>query len=69
RNTAKEYAFEVDGVWYGPEAEVSHSVDQSLFDAFGIGNAGSASLTLELYAEHIPRGAVIKRYVRLVNGA
>ena len=69
RNTAKEYAFEVDGVWYGPEAEVSHSVEQSLFDSFGIGNARSASLTLELYAEHIPRGAVIKRYVRLVNGA
>lgn len=69
RNTEKEYAFNINGVWYGPEAEASHSVDAKLFEAFGIGNAMSASLSLSLYAEEIPRGAVIKRYVRLVNGS
>lgn len=68
RNANREYAFDINGVWYGPEAEVSHSVEYSLFDSFGIGNAMSGTLTLELYAEEIPRGAVIKRYVRLVNG-
>lgn len=68
RNTEKEYAFAINGVWYGPEAEVSHSVDGSLFDKFGIGNAMSATLSMSLYAEEIPKGAVIKRYVRLANG-
>jgi len=69
RNTEKEYAFDINNVWYGPEAEVSHSVDYSLFDSFGIGNAMSATLRMSLYAKEIPRGAVIKRYVRLVNGS
>ena len=69
RETRREYAFDIDGVWYGPEAEASHSVESSLFECFGIGNAMSATLTLELYADHIPRGAVIKRFVRLTNGA
>lgn len=69
RNTHREYAFEINGVWYGSEAEVSHSVDYSLFESFGIGNAMCAALTLSLYAEDIPRGAVIRRYVRLVNGS
>lgn len=69
RNTEKEYAFDINGVWYGSEAEAGHSVDYSLFESFGIGNAMSAALTLDLYAEHIPRGAVIKRYIRLVNGS
>lgn len=69
RNTEKEYAFDISGVWYGPEAEVSHSVDNSLYESFGIGNAMSATLTMSLYAPEIPRGAVIKRYVRLVNGS
>lgn len=69
RTTEKEYAFDINNVWYGPEAEVSHSVDYSLFEQFGIGNAMSATLTLEIYADEIPRGAVIKRYVRLVNGS
>ncbi len=69
RNTEKEYAFDIGGVWYGPEAEVSHSVDYSLYKAFGIGNAMSATLTMSLYASEIPQGAVIKRYVRLVNGS
>lgn len=68
RNTRREYAFDIGGVWYGPEAETAHSVDGSLFDSFGIGSAMSATLSLELYTEEIPRGAVIKRYVRLTNG-
>ena len=68
RNTRREYAFEINGVWYGPEQEVEHSADSSLFEDFGIGNAYVASLTLGLYASDIPRGAEIKRYVRLVNG-
>ncbi|AWY06846.1 MAG: KID repeat-containing protein [Caudoviricetes sp.] len=67
RNTRREYGFDINGVWYGPEAEVSHSVSSSLFESFGIGNATSATLTLDLYADDIPRGAVIKRYVRLTN--
>lgn len=68
-NAIREYAFDIDGMWYGPEAEVSHSVDSSLFEAFGIGNAMSATLNLSLYASQVPRGAVIKRYVRLTDGA
>lgn len=68
RNTQREYAFDINNVWYGPEAEVSHSVDYSLFDQYGIGNAMSATLTMELYADELPRGATIKRYVRLKNG-
>ena len=67
-DTRREYAFDINGVWYGPEAEVSHSVDSSLFEQFSIGNAMSATLTMELYADNIPRGAVIKRFVRLNNG-
>lgn len=68
RNTVREYAFDINNIWYGPESEVSHSVENSLFDSFGIGNAMSATLNLKIYAKEIPRGAVIKRYVRLVNG-
>ena len=68
KNTTKEYAFDINGTWYGPEAEVSHSVDSGLYDEFGIGNATTAKLSLSLYADHIPRGATIKRYIRLVNG-
>ena len=68
RGTICEYKFDINGREYGPESEVSHSVSQSLFDDFGIGNAISATLTLELYAPDIPRGAVIKRFVRLRNG-
>lgn len=69
KNTRQEYAFSVNNVWYGPEQEVSHSVDSQLYSAFGIGNAASATLLLDLYAAEVPRGAVIKRFVRLVNGS
>lgn len=68
RGIEKEYAFDINGIWYGPDAEVSHSVKYSLFESFGIGNAMSATLTLDIYAPNIPRGAVIKRYIRLTNG-
>lgn len=68
KNTRREYAFEIAGVWYGGEREVEHSGDGALYEDFGIGNAYTASLTLSLYAEDIPRGAEIRRYVRLVNG-
>ena len=68
KNTKKEYAFDINDTWYGPEAEVQHSVASGLYEEFGIGNASTAQLTLSLYADDIPRGAAIKRYVRLVNG-
>lgn len=67
-DTVREYAFDINSVWYGPEAEVSHSVDYSLYDSFGIGNAMAAAMQINLYAAEIPRGATIKRYIRLVNG-
>lgn len=70
KNTKIEYAFEINGVWYGADqdVEVSHSVEGSLFEDFGIGNAVSATFTLSLHAEDIPRGTTINRFVRLVNG-
>lgn len=68
RTVRQEYAFDINGVWYGPEAEVRHNVDSGLYESFGIGNAMSATLTMELYAAEIPKGAVIRRYVRLTNG-
>lgn len=68
KNTQREYAFDINGVWYGPDQEVSHSYDGSLFEDFGIGNAYIATMELGLFADEIPKGAVIRRYVRLVNG-
>ena len=68
RNTRHEYAFEISGVWYGSDHEVEHSADGALFEDFGIGNAYIASLALGLYANDVPKGAEIRRYVRLVNG-
>lgn len=68
RNTKKEYGFDINGVWYGPEAEVEHTVTSGLYETFGIGNAAAAQLSISLYADDIPRGAVIKRYIRLKNG-
>lgn len=69
KGTTREYAFDINGVWYGPDVEVTHSVDGGLYEEFGIGNANAAHLTLSLFAENIPRAATIKRYIRLVNGA
>lgn len=66
--TSHEYKFEINGVTYGDEAEISHSVENGLFEEFGIGNASTAELKLSLYADEIPRGATVKRFLRLVNG-
>jgi len=68
RDTVREYQFDIAGTIYGPEAEISHSVDAGLYEEFGIGNATAAKLTLTLYADSIPRAATIKRYIRLKNG-
>ena len=68
KGTRKEYGFDINGVWYGPEAEVEHSVDSGLYEEFGIGNATIAQLSISLYADDIPYGATIKRYIRLKNG-
>lgn len=68
KNTRREYKFDINGTEYGPEQEVSHSVDNGLWEEFGIGNAACAKLTLSLFAENIPRAAKIKRFIRLVNG-
>ena len=66
--TAREYQFDIAGKIYGPDVEVTHSVDSGLYEQFGIGNAATAKLTLSLFAESVPKGAVIKRYIRLRNG-
>lgn len=66
--TEVEWRFTINGTVYGSESEVSHSVEQQLFERFGFGNAASATLGLELYANDIPRAATIKRECRLVNG-
>lgn len=68
RDVTKEYAFDINGTWYGPEQEVSHSVDSGLYEQFGIGNAATAQLTMSLFANNIPRAAAIKRFIRLRNG-
>lgn len=66
--TEREYAFDINGVWYGPEQEVEHSVDSGLYEDLSIGNATTASLSLSLFAEDIPRSSKIKRFIRLKNG-
>lgn len=67
RNTKREYKFDIDGVEYDETSEISHSVNGGTYNDFGIGNTMSSTLRLRLFADNIPRGAVIKRYVRLVN--
>lgn len=68
RGTIREFGFDIAGTWYGPEAEVSHTVDSGLYEEFGIGNATTAKLSVSLYANDIPRAATIKRFIRLRNG-
>ena len=68
RDVTREYAFDIAGTWYGPEQEVSHSVDSGLYEQFGIGNASTAKLTISLFAKNIPRAASIKRFIRLRSG-
>ena len=67
-NTEKEYAFKIAGVAYYKDKIVEHNADDALFEDFGIGNAYIASLKLGVYADDIPKGAKIERFVRLVNG-
>lgn len=66
--TTREYQFDIAGTIYGPDVEVTHSVDSGLYEQFGIGNAATAKLTLSLFADNIPKAAKIKRYIRLRNG-
>lgn len=66
-NTEREYQFDINGTLYGSEAEVSHSVESELYEDFSIGNATTSMLRLSLYADVIPRGATIKRFIRLRN--
>lgn len=68
RHTVTEFKFEINGKEYDEHDEISHSVDSGLFEEFAIGQATCAELELEIIADEIPRGATIKRYVRLVNG-
>lgn len=68
KNTRREYKFNINGAEYGPEAVIGHKVTRELYRELSIGNAASATLTLELLAENIPRAAAVKRFVRLVNG-
>lgn len=68
RGTTREYKFDIAGTVCGPDAEVTHSVDGGLYEQFGIGGAAAAKLTLSLFAETVPRAAVIKRYIRLRSG-
>lgn len=67
-DTRAEYKFDIDGVEYGPDTQIDHSVEHGLWESFGIGNAAIASLKLTILADNIPRGATIRRYIRLVNG-
>lgn len=68
KGTVREYRFYINDTLYGPEAEVEHSVEKTLFDEFGIGNAVSATLTLKVLAGDVPKSATIRREVRLKNG-
>lgn len=68
-DTEIEWRFDINGVTYGPENEVSHDANHALFSEFGFGNATCGGLNLQLYADNIPKGAEIKRFCRLVNGA
>lgn len=67
-NVSREYAFDINGIWYGEDSEVSHNSTGELFTKFGIGNASSKALNLVIETNEIPKGATIKRYVRLVSG-
>lgn len=68
KNTRQEFGFRINDVWYGPEAEIQHSVDSGLYEEYSIGNATTAKLTVKVYTDFVPRTATIKRYVRLRNG-
>lgn len=67
-NAKRIYTFVIEGIEYGEDEYIKHSVDNSLFDEFSIGNATSATLDLEFSPKsevEIPRGAKISRFVQL----
>lgn len=66
-NTKREFAFDINGVWYGNEAEVSHRVTGEMFGTFGVGNVCTAKLDAVFEINEIPARAKIQRFVRLVN--
>lgn len=68
KNVRKEYQFDIDGTIYGEDEEINHSVEHELYEDFSFGNATIAKLTLSLLADDIPKGATIKRSVRLSEG-
>ena len=67
-NTRREYRVKINGVEYGEDALIAHSVSGGLFETVGIGHAAAAVLNLTLVAPEIPRGAWVARDVRLVLG-
>lgn len=66
--TTQEYCWDINGVKYGSDAEISHEVTAQLFETLGIGNANCKTLTLSIIADDIPKAAIISRYTRLANG-
>lgn len=66
--TVREYKFEINGVEYTEDDIIDHAASSGLYEKFSFGNAACAVLDLTLYADDIPRGATIHRYVRLRNG-
>lgn len=67
-NTHREYRVKINGVEYGEDALIAHSVTGGLFEQLGIGHAAAAVLNLTLVAPDVPKGAKIERDVRLVLG-
>lgn len=68
KGTRKQYAFDINGVRYYEDSEISHRVTYEMYSEFGIGGTGGATLTLTNFGVTIPESAEIRRYVRLVNG-
>lgn len=67
-DTRREYRVKINGVEYGEDALIAHSVTGGLFEQLGIGHAAAAVLNLTLVAPDVPRGASVARDVRLVLG-
>lgn len=66
--TKAEYVFDIDGVRYTEDSELSHSVTREMYSEFGIGGTGGATLTLKNCGVDVPAGAEVRRYVRLKKG-
>lgn len=69
KGTKKEYYYDIAGTTYYASDITESSSERGLYDDFSFGNAYIGSLKLSLFADNIPRGAKIKRYIRLVNEA